>query len=312
MELTSIHPGIYLLYYFMMIIFALVFNNPYFILTFLVLLIVLIALQGISSELKNILKFFIPFSILIMILNPLLNKTGVHKIYLWPNFFITYEAIVYGIIMTLTFLIVILVFSSYNRSVSYQEMLYIFSKKLPIISMIIVMALRYIPLINSRAIEIKKLNNLKRNGSEVDFNNSDIQTNLNFLDKFKSNKKIQSIIKEVKVLGKIMGITVSWSLEESMFTSKSMKARGYNTRKRTSYLSYKFSTADYIFLALILVTSVIMFAGLMNGVGIVKIYPSFDFSFASLPLNIYYLSFIVFLLPLIYLEVREYFIWKNL
>ena len=248
MELTSIHPGVYLLYYFIMVLFAFIFSDPYFVVTFLVLLLILIALQGVSHELKNIMKLFIPLSILIMILNPLLNRTGAHKIYLWSGFFITYEAIAYGILMSLALLIVILVFSSYNRSVSYQEMLYIFSKKLPIISMIIVMALRFIPLINSRAIEVQKLNNLKNNGIEMDVGDADaldldeFNSNINtdydskLVNKLKSNKRVAAIIKEAKTLGKIMGITVSWSLEESMFTAKSMKARGYNATERTSYL----------------------------------------------------------------------------
>ena len=188
MELTSIHPGVYLLYYFIMVLFAFIFSDPYFVVTFLVLLLVLIALQGVSHELKNIMRLFIPLSILIMILNPLLNRTGAHKIYLWSGFFITYEAIAYGILMSLALLIVILVFSSYNRSVSYQEMLYIFSKKLPIISMIIVMALRFIPLINSRAIEVQKLNNLKNNGIEMerDSDESNDSEALD-LDEFNSN-----------------------------------------------------------------------------------------------------------------------------
>lgn len=331
MELTSIHPGVYLLYYFIMVLFAFIFSDPYFVVTFLVLLLVLIALQGVSSELKNILKFYIPLSILILILNPLLNRTGAHKIYLWSNFFITYEAIAYGVIMTLALLIVILVFSSYNRSVSYQEMLYIFSKKLPIISMIIVMALRFIPLINSRAIEVQKLNNLKNNGieMEMDSNGSDGSDNSNSLDldqfnsnintdydskfvnKLKSNKRVAAIIKEAKTLGKIMGITVSWSLEESMFTAKSMKARGYNATERTSYLSYKFGNADYAFLALIIVTVGIIIVGLLKGVGMINIYPSIDFRFSNLPFNIYYLAFIVFLLPLIYLEIKERILWRN-
>ena len=337
MELTSIHPAVYLLYYFIMVLFAFIFSDPYFVVTFLVLILVLISLQGISSELKNIMKLFIPLSVLIMILNPLLNRTGAHKIYLWSNFFITYEAIAYGILMSLALLIVILVFSSYNRSVSYQEMLYIFSKKLPIISMIIVMALRFIPLINSRAIEVQKLNNLKVNGIEfdeeesdeeesegtdgsddsrrldVDEFNSNINTDYNskFVDKLKSNKRIAAIIKETKTLGKIMGITVSWSLEESMFTAKSMKSRGYNATERTSYLSYKFGNADYAFIALIAITVAIIIMGLLKGVGMVNIYPSIDFSFSNLPLNIYYLAFIVFLLPLIYLEIKERVLWRN-
>ena len=273
-----------------------------------------------------------------MILNPLLNRTGAHKIYLWSNFFITYEAIAYGILMSLALLIVILVFSSYNRSVNYQEMLYIFSKKLPIISMIIVMALRFIPLINSRAIEVQKLNNLKVNGIDfddeendekdgndetdgsddsrrldVDEFNSNINTDYNskFVDKLKSNKRIAAIIKEAKTLGKIMGITVSWSLEESMFTAKSMKARGYNATERTSYLSYKFGNADYALIMLIAITVGIIIVGLLKGVGMINIYPSIDFSFSNLPFNIYYLAFIVFLLPLIYLEIKERVLWRN-
>ena len=325
MELTSIHPGVYLLYYFIMVLFAFIFSDPYFVVTFLVLLLVLIALQGVSHELKNIMRLFIPLSILIMILNPLLNRTGAHKIYLWSGFFITYEAIAYGILMSLALLIVILVFSSYNRSVSYQEMLYIFSKKLPIISMIIVMALRFIPLINSRAIEVQKLNNLKNNGIEMEMDggdadaldldqfNSNINTDYDskLVNKLKSNKRVAAIIKEAKTLGKIMGITVSWSLEESMFTAKSMKARGYNATERTSYLSYKFSNADFAFIALIIVTVGIIIIGLLHGVGMINIYPSIDFKFSNLPLNIYYLAFIVFLLPLIYLEIKERILWRN-
>ncbi|AMK15164.1 energy-coupling factor transporter transmembrane component T [Methanobrevibacter olleyae] len=329
MELTSIHPGVYLIYYFIMVLFAFIFSDPYFVLTFLVLMIILISLQGISSELKNMMKFFIPLSILIIILNPLLNRTGFHKIYLGSNFFLTYEAIAYGILMSLALFIVILVFASYNRSVSYQEMLYIFSKKLPIISMIILMALRFIPLINSRAIEVQKLNSLKNNGIEFDGDdyelgendekgndlekidldkfNSNFNTNYNskLINKLKSNKRISSIIKEAKTLGRIMGITVSWSLEESMFTAKSMKARAYNVTERTSYLSYRFSNADYLFLLIIIVTVSIIIVGLIQGVGMINIYPSIDFSFSNLPFNIYYLSFVVFLLPLIYLEIKE-------
>ncbi len=331
MELTSIHPGVYLLYYFIMVLFAFIFSDPYFVVTFLALILILISLQGVSSELKNILKFYIPLSILILILNPLLNRTGAHKIYLWSNFFVTYEAIAYGVLMTLALLIVTLVFSSYNRSVSYQEMLYIFSKKLPIISMIIVMALRFIPLINSRAIEVQKLNNLKNNGIEMEMDsdesndsddsnsldldqfNSNINTDYDskIVNKLKSNKRVAAIIKEAKTLGKIMGITVSWSLEESMFTAKSMKARGYNATERTSYLSYKFGNADYAFIALIIVTVGIIIAGLLKGVGMINIYPSIDFRFSNLPFNIYYLAFIVFLLPLIYLEIKERILWRN-
>ena len=195
------------------------------------------------------------------------------------------------------------------------------------------MALRFIPLINSRAIEVQKLNNLKTNGVEFDDDENDhsgdledsnkpdldeFNSNINtdydskLVNKLKSNKRVAAIIKEAKTLGKIMGITVSWSLEESMFTAKSMKARGYNATERTSYLSYRFGNADYAFLAIIVVTVSIIAVGLLHGVGMINIYPSIDFSFSDLPFNIYYLAFIVFLLPLIYLEIKERLLWRSL
>lgn len=325
MELTRIHPAVYLIYYFIMVVLAFIIRDPYFVLSFLVLILVLISLQGISSELKNIMKLFLPLSILIIILNPLLNKQGVHRIYLIGNFFITYEAFAFGVLMSLALLIVILVFSSYNRSVTYQDMLYIFSKKLPVISMIIIMALRFVPLINSRIIEVQKLHNLKSNGVETKLENLDddnnlaeydsnslndkLESNSKVLAKLNSSKKFQRIIKQTDIIGKIMAITVSWSLEESMFTAKSMKARGYNAYNRTSYLSYDFSIVDVIFLLIIIVTVSIIGAGLIQGYGIINIYPSFDFSFSDLPFNIYYFAFIIFLLPLIYLELKERLLW---
>ena len=128
MELTSIHPGVYLLYYFIMVLFAFIFSDPYFVVTFLILILILIALQGVSSELKNIMKLFLPLSILIMILNPLLNRTGAHKIYLWSNFFVTFEAIAYGILMSLALLIVIGVFIIQQVCFLSGNALYLFQK----------------------------------------------------------------------------------------------------------------------------------------------------------------------------------------
>ena len=62
---------------------------------------------------------------------------------------------------------------------------------------------------------------------------------------------------------------------------------------------------------LIAITVGIIIVGLLKGVGMINIYPSIDFSFSNLPFNIYYLAFIVFLLPLIYLEIKERVLWRN-
>ena len=342
MELTEIHPGILIVYYLILALSAFLFSNPYYMITFIVLMLFLIYLQGVRSELVNVMKIFIPLGALIIIINPLFVYEGAHRIYLWGSYFITLEALVYGFLMAGTFLIVLLALSSYNKTVSYQEMLYILSKKLPVISMVLVMALRFIPLLNSRAVEIEKLfklenreylnsedalesssenenliqedddlNNHFEHGEGLESRQLDIKTDSKIINKVASSKRGRKLIEKACNVGNIMGVTVSWSLEEAMFTAKSMKARGYNATQRSSYLSFHLKKADYCFIAFLIIVLAILAVGLTQGYGYINVYPSLDFSFHDLPLNIYYLSFVLLLMPLIYLELKEVWIWRN-
>jgi energy-coupling factor transport system permease protein len=248
-------------------------------------------MQGISHEFKNVIQFFIPMSILIIILNPLASKVGTTQIYIMGSYFITLEALVYGILMSLSLLIILLVFASYNRSVSYQEMLYLFSKRFPHISMIIVMALRFIPLLSYRLSEVNKI--------------------FKFNQKHDQQQNGESRIERIKKTAQMLAVVVSWSLEESMLTAKSMKARGYGIKERTSYLSYEFRKIDYLLILFIIITTVISLAGLAHGYGRIEIYPTLNFNASENILNLYYLSFLILLMPLIYLELREKLIWHH-
>ena len=342
MELTEIHPGILIVYYLILALSAFLFSNPYYMITFIVLMLFLIYLQGVRTELVNVMKIFIPLGALIIIINPLFIYEGAHRIYLWGSYFITLEALVYGFLMAGTFLIVLLALSSYNKTVSYQEMLYILSKKLPVISMVLVMALRFIPLLNSRAVEIEKLFKLEnreylnsedalesssenenliqgdeelnldlKNGEGIESRQADIKSDSKIINKVASSKRGRKLIEKARNVGNIMGVTVSWSLEEAMFTAKSMKARGYNATQRSSYLSFHLKKADYCFIAFLIIVLAILAVGLTQGYGYINVYPSLDFSFHDLPLNIYYLAFVLLLMPLIYLELKEVWIWRN-
>jgi energy-coupling factor transport system permease protein len=239
-----------------------------------------------KREFKSTIKVFIMMGAMIAIINPLTSKMGVTRIYLWGSFFVTYEAIIHGIISALSLLLILLVFTSFNKSVSYQDMLYIFSKKFPTPSMITIMALRFIPLFNHRLEEINRLKS---------FENKNLEQK-GFINKTKG------ILNSVSIL-------ISWAFEESMITAKSMKARGYNTSKRTSYLKYKFNRIDKIFLGFMLVTGGLSIIGIFYGTGRINVYPSINFSFNQIPINIFYLSFLLLLLPLIYLEIKEKLVW---
>ncbi len=281
MKITRIHPGIFIVYFMILIVFAFLFNNPYYILTFGVMILVLIALQGSVSEIKSTAKVFLPLVLFITILNMFFSHVGNTHIYIYGTYYVTLEAIIYGIIMAITFFLVTLTFLAYNTYVSYQDMLYVFSKKYPNISMIIIMSLRFVPLIQKRSKELHELSKLKNNNEKISY-----------------REKLSQLIHN-------LGLVVSWSLEEAMQTASSMKARGYNITKRTSYLEYKFNKIDVVLAIVILTTVIISLIGLYNGIGSILIYPEFKFSFNQYPFNIYYLAYVVLLLPFIIIEIWE-------
>lgn len=287
MKLTILHPGVIIIYYLILIIFAFSFNDPYYLATFLFCVSFLIILQGMDKEYKGLIKFFIPMCLFIIILNPLVSHVGIHKIFLFGNYFITLEAVVYGIIMSLSLLILLLLFASYNSSVSHQEMLYIFSDKFPNTSMVTIMSLRFIPLLNYRLGEVNKIFGFSHENT----------INMGKIDRIKN-------------AGHMLSVVVAWSLEESMITAKSMKARGYGTAKRTNYLAFTLKKVDYILILLLASSVLICVAGLLQGNGRINIYPELQFSGPEHIFNIYYLSFLILLLPLIYLEIKEKLLWS--
>lgn len=286
MELTKIHPGVHILYYLILICFGMLYTNIYYLATFIIALLVLFYLEGILHKLKDLLMFYIPLSLLLIILNPLANPAGETKIYLYGNFFITLEAFVFGLVMCISLLLILMVLLSYNEEISYQEMLYLFSKKFPNTSLVIVMSLRYIPLFTNRLKEFLKINKLDKENSKV-------------------KNKIENV-------GKAVGGVLSWSLEESMITAKSMKARGYGIAKRTSYLSFDLNRVDYVFILIMIVAGGLCVYGLIIGVGRINIYPHLDFELNRSPIDIFYIAFLAMLVPKIVLEIRERLYWVKL
>lgn len=308
MNLIKIHPAVYIIYYVIWLVFLFLFNNPYYIIASFIGILVLISLQGIRSEFKNIIKMVIPMTILIFIFNPLIYHEGVHRFYIIGSYFITLEATVYGCIMCVTLLLILVLFASYNSAVSYQEMLYIFSKKFSNLSMVMIMALRFVPLLNFRAVEVRDINKLKVDVNDYTCDNN--SSNDEFKEK-NNEKSSKSFTDKIKDMASVFGVVVSWSLEDSMLTAKSMKSRAYGVSKRTNYLSFNFNLIDCILIILMIIISVVECVGLAYGYGRIAIYPVINFSFSQLPLNIFFALWIVFLLIFICLEVYERILWYN-
>jgi energy-coupling factor transport system permease protein len=289
MRITKLHPITYIIYYVILTVFAFLFTNPYYSLTLAIFIFLLIKIQGMPKGFEIAVKGFIIMGFSIAIINPLISYRGDTKLlHLFGNNFITFESIIYGLVVAFSLVLMFLVFISFNKAVSYQELLYIFSKKFPVASIIMIMALRFVPMLTNHLEEINKLQS------------------------FENKNRKNGFVDKIKNLGNSLVVMIAWALEESMITAKSMKARGYQTAKRTSYLFYKINRIDIIFISFTIITSILSILGLIYGNARITIYPTIGFSFNHFPFDIYYFSFLLLLLPLIYLEFKEEMVWHKI
>jgi energy-coupling factor transport system permease protein len=118
-----------------------------------------------------------------------------------------------------------------------------------------------------------------------------------------------NIMERIKGGLKVFDSLIVISLEESMQTADSIKARGYGATKRTSYLKYKLSNMDLIILTINLLFFVIILIGFYNGYGKYETYPTLQI----INVNIYYLLlfFTHLLIPFIIDKERTYYYANN-
>lgn len=138
---------------------------------------------------------------------------------------ITLESLVYGIVLGAVMFVVIQWFSCYNEIMTTDKFIYLFGKLIPALSLILSMALRFVP---------RFLGQLKliRNGQKA--MGKDISEG-NLFDRIHAGLNMLSIL-------------ITWALENAIETSDSMRSRGYGLKGRTAFSIYHFTRKDkYVF-----------------------------------------------------------------
>jgi energy-coupling factor transport system permease protein len=187
--------------------------------------------------------FYVLIGIVIVAANAISSQRGTNVLFEYRDSYVTVESIVFGILSAAALISIMIMFISFNKIVTQDRFLFIFSKVFPTIAFILMMTLRWIPYLKRLATEVTGI------------------------------RKIQGMG------GKTIGSTVfAYGAESSMMAAESMKSRGYGTagQKRTFYFNYKFKKADAIFLIveLILIAANIIFFA--SGFGSVEIYKNFN------------------------------------
>lgn len=245
----------------------------------------ILTVTNIKSFLKGII-YEIPFFILIVITNPLFSHNGVTPLFFLNGNPITLEAILYGLDIGIMILAVIYWCKTYNLVFSDEKFIYLFGKTIPKLSLVLSMALKYIPLLKK---QYRKMSDARK---YMGYCNSE-----DFFTKVKNKLTVFSML-------------ITWSFETSLDTAMSMKIKGYGLKGRTHFHNFRFGYRDGILLILTIIIDVIVFWGMTNKITQFYFYPSI----AEGELNLFsvgvYGAFGILVFIPSFIEIKEKVKWK--
>lgn len=288
-EFAKYHPLINFIYFTAVIVFSMIFVHPICLVTSLLCSVMYsIILNG-----KKTLKFIamlLPLMLISALINPAFNHEGVTVIaYLPSGNPLTLESILYGIVAASMVATVICWFSCFNKIMTSDKFIYLFGRIIPSLSLILSMTFRFVPKFKEQVQEVSNAQkSMGRDTSEG------------------------SVFVRVKNSIRILSAVITWSLENAIDTSDSMKSRGYGLTDRTAYSNYVFDKRDVTALIYLAVMITYFLIGVLLGKINYRYFPSMrgtDMSFYSTSIFISYIM--ICIMPII-IEIWEELKWRKL
>jgi hypothetical protein len=153
---------------------------------------------------------------------------------------ITLESLVYGLMLGVTVAAVIMFFSCMFAVVSSDKVVYLFGRISPRLSLFLSILLRSVPRIKERGRKIE----ISREGIGKGVRQG------NILQRFLHGISLISIV-------------ITWTLEDFVDSSVSMKSRGYSLKGRTAFSIYRFDNRDRSFVVMIFLCLTVVACGIL-------------------------------------------------
>lgn len=184
-----------------------------------------------------------------VLVNPLVSHRGETVLLVMNHRPITLESLLYGLAAGGMVLSVMYWFRSFTAIMTSDRLLYLFGALSPRLSLVLSMALRYVPLFGQQARRIQ------RTQQAMGLYRDD-----NVLSSFRGRLSVFSSL-------------TTWALENGVVTADSMAARGYGTGRRTRFSPLRFTRHDAALLIMsLLLTSIALWAATGRSVAY---YPTF-------------------------------------
>jgi energy-coupling factor transport system permease protein len=219
----------------------------------------------------------------LMVINPLFNTFGETPLcYLFGRPY-TIEALRYGAVLGGVFVTMLIWFGCYNKVLTSDKFTSLFGNLIPALSLLLVMVLRLIP-------------NFIRKTKQI----------IGARKSIGKGAAEQSSTKEKLSDGMtVLSSLTDWALEGSVVTGDSMRARGYGTAKRSSFMIYRMKTGDWLLIAAIPILLALIITAACLGQMAAAFTPEIQIS----PISWGIIPYTVYLLIPIALHTKEAFSW---
>ena len=244
-----------------------------------------VALSRRRERLSDI-AFYIPLFLLVTVTNPLFSHNGQTPLFFLNGNAVTLEALFYGVGLAVAVCGVMLWCKCFGKIMTADKTLYLFGKTLPKISVVISCAMRFIPLFKRR---LKKVSRAQK-----------------AMGLYSS----KGIVDRVRGACRVFVSMIAWSLESSMQTAMSMKARGSGLSGRTRFSLFRFYPRDGVLLAATVCLVGLSVVGSALGAVDFYYYPKVS-QIPLSPLSVaVYIAFAALSLIPFAVEIKEAIVWK--
>ena len=287
---SGYHPIINFIYYALVLLFSMCLMHPvYLAISLTGALAYDIYLKG-RKAVRFAVMGLLPMAVIAALVNPAFNHEGQTMLtYLPSGNPLTLESILYGVAAAVMLASVVLWFSSYNDVMTSDKFVYLFGRIIPALSLVLSMALRFIPKFKSQMEVV-----------------SEAQSCIG------RDTKTGSVLRRVGNAVKIFSIMVTWSLENAIETADSMRSRGYGLPGRTAFSIYRFDDRDKAALAWLIFCGAYILSGWLAGGMYFRYYPTVKTAVWT-PLTVsFMLVYLALVLTPVILDRKEDRQWMSL
>ncbi|MGN0789980.1 MAG: energy-coupling factor transporter transmembrane component T [Christensenellales bacterium] len=282
------HPIILFVYFIAMIFITMFTTHPILLGISFVTSVAFCGMLLGGKKLLTSLAYSIPMLLIIAVTNPLFSHNGETILFFMNDNPVTLEAILYGLDIAVMIMAVFYWFKCYHAVMTSDKFIYLFGRVIPKLSLLLSMVLNFVP-------------KFKRHFKEIDQSQKalGIYTSKSYVDKVRSKIRVLSIL-------------VTWSLENSVETADSMRARGYGLKGRTSYSIFRWTVRDTVMAVIVFGFTALICFLMSLGYSDYRFYPTFKaFDWSALAIVLYVALFAVMFLSTL-TEIKENIAWRYL